>query len=243
MRMHVRDRLPVLATATRGFTLLEMIIALGIVVILSGITVESITKSRSHTALNQTAQELTLLLREVQQQGISVSAVKRLSCVSNCDFYPAVGARFDLAANNQVILFPDLPASNATDSLSAGNLKYDQTGFGNTYNEQSTDYYQEWKLNPRVVISAIRYDDGTPNGADINPGSNRVLHVIYHRPDPTVYFTYDNGGPIPDAPGATNHVWICLTTTDGSNLVRKIDIWKTGQISLMNTAGAYQACN
>lgn len=229
--------------AQSGFTLLEMIIALGIVVLLSGITVESITKSRSQTALNQTAQELTLLLREVQQKGISVSAVQRLSCASNCDFYPAVGAQFNLATNNKVILFPDLPASNVTDPLSPGNLKYDQSSSGNTYNEQSTSYYQEWKLNPRVVISAIRYDDGSTNGADIIRGSNRILHVIYHRPDPTVYITYDNGNPIPNGTSPTNHVWICLKTTDGSNLARKIDIWKTGQISIMNTAGAFQACN
>lgn len=226
-----------------GFTLLEMIIALGIVVLLSGITVESITKSRSQTALNQTAQELVLILREVQQKGISVSAVKRLSCASNCDFYPAVGAQFNLANSNRVILFPDLPASNATDPLAPGNLKYDPSSSGTTYNEQSTSYYQEWKLNSRVVISAIRYDDGTTDGANIIRGTNRILHVIYHRPDPTVYLTYDNGNPIPNGSSPTNHVWICLKTTDGSNLVRKIDIWKTGQISIMNTTGAYQACS
>jgi prepilin-type N-terminal cleavage/methylation domain-containing protein len=231
--------------AHAGFTLLEMLIALGIVVILTSITMESITKSRSQTSLNQAAQELTLLLREVQQKGISVSAVKVES--SNLTFFPSHGIRVNIsstAEKKKVTIFPDFPVEangvttdnddddddDVADSTAAGNKRMNTSG---TYREDT--YNPPYFLNSRVIITAIRYDNaGIPT--DI-PGGE--LNIIYHRPDPTVYFSQSGGSEA--ILGSTQHAWICLSTTDGTNLKRKIDVWKTGQISL-STSGSSTDC-
>ena len=223
--------------SSAGFTLLEMLIALGIIVILTSISMESITKSRSQTALNQTAQELTLLLREVQQKGISVSAIK---ASNNRTFYPAYGLRVNvdnLTEQKKVTIFPDFPPNRAdgdgdgvADSTEVGDMRMNTTG---TYEE---DIIPPYNLNSRVIITAVKYDNGgTPT--DI-PG--KELNIIYHRPDPTVYLTQTGGSQL--SSGNAQHAWICLTTTDNANLKRKIDIWKTGQISLATSAGANNDC-
>lgn len=229
-----KNRLPSRAPhpSSAGFTLLEMLIALAIVVILTSVTMESITKTRSQTSLNQTAQELALLLREVQQKGISVTAVP----VNGVIFYPAYGFLADLSTPTQVRTFPDLPTDrrfNPT-SLAAYSTEVGdgQMNTGSPWGENSNPAYI---LNSRVRLSKIRYDTGS-GAADVQNG---IFHVVYHRPDPTVYFKHGNGNNTLD----TSHVWICLETIDGSNLRRKIDIWKTGQIALDTSGAAYNDCS
>lgn len=221
-----------------GFTLLEMLIALSIVVLLSGITVESIMKSRSQTALNQTAQELALLFRDVQQKGISVSAIR----INNRTFYPSYGVQLSMANDNRATVFPDLPvypigspnsgAINSRDEDNDGVV--DSTAKGNLRMNRHGQYWEDeqmpkYQLNQRVRISALKYDNA--GFATDVPGG--VLHVIYHRPDPTVYLATSNGDEL-----ITQHAWVCLQTTDGSSLKRRIDVWKTGQVSVSNSATA-----
>lgn len=86
----------------RGFTLIEMLIVLAIIVIITGIVIFNTSFERQNSALLRSAQKLSLDLRRVQSFALS-SKIFKTSGVP-CGW----GAHFNGVGSNSYVIFADL---------------------------------------------------------------------------------------------------------------------------------------
>jgi len=150
------------STKHKGFTLLEMIVVLGIFGIMTSITVFNYSKFRSQTVLTNMAYEVALSVREAQIYGVSVRNPNGINASQGFS-YP-YGINF-IEGSSTYNLFAD--------SFGGGNGRADCSE-----NECVTPY----TMQRNIFVSGLR--------KKINSTCTDVteLNVMYRRPSPETIF-------------------------------------------------------
>jgi len=188
---------------SRGFTLLELLIVMGIIALLAGTSLTSLTKSRTQNALKIGAQEVTLALRSAESSALSVKEV--------AGQYPGYGVYVPHALQNEYWIFADIDEDKkytpANDIIIGGKKM----------------------LPPGATIRRLLIEDQVVEQwvFDRKISDNDSLAVVYNRPTPKVYFSE---AQLND-PQIAGTVGICVGTTD-SMLSRVVRVWKSGHVSL-----------
>ncbi len=98
-----------------GFTIVELIVCVGIISVISGAVFWNGRSFNDKTALASVAQDVALAMRQAQNYGASVRETSTGSSV----FTAGYGIVFDSASPSQVIIFVDSTVNNQYDGTSA----------------------------------------------------------------------------------------------------------------------------
>lgn len=108
-----------LRSLKRGFSLVELLVAIAIMTIILGITLSGGPQAIMRLTLANNAYETELLLREAQIKG---SAVNTLNGT-----YGGTGLYFDRATSSQILMFKDMVDTSIKRAIGVGNGLYDAT--------------------------------------------------------------------------------------------------------------------
>ena len=204
-----------------GFTLIELIVVLGIFALIMSVALFNQASLSSNVLITNLAYETALAVREAQTYGISVKATASSTLDSNFDM--GYGAYFDISKSDQMVVFGDAD----------GNKTY-------TENRNPTELQYLYKVqNQRGNrITAICVANGTAPGVPCHTGVNSYsvnkLAIMFKRPNPESVFNV-----VDDASGVSQYTGpavIVVNNIDNSNC-RAIVVEATGQIRVENSTG------
>lgn len=147
---------------TSGFTLIELVVVLSIFVIISSIILADYPGFSQRVALERTAQEIALSIREAETLALSV----RESSLLQGEFV-GFGIHFNSATPREYILFSDLDGDNVFDT-----------------NEEADHFFIE--KSPLISAICVGRETNLPDDCDVD-----VVDIVYLRPDPTITITAD----------------------------------------------------
>lgn len=146
----------------RGFTLIELVVVLSIFVIISSVILADYPGFSQRVALERTAQEIALSLREAETLALSV----RESSLVQGEFV-GFGVHFNIATPREYILFSDLNGNNSFQA-----------------NEEVDHFFIE--KSPIISRLCVGTETNLPDDCNIS-----VIDMVYLRPDPTITITAD----------------------------------------------------
>ncbi len=149
----------------KGFTLIEVLISIGIIIFLTGITVANFQGSKDIISLKRSAHKLAQDLRRVQEMAMSVEEIGFFGE----EFYPdgGFGIYFDLNNPLQYVFFADCIANG---QYQTGNI------CGQVGNKFPETYGDPIILKSKVEITGL---------SPVSPH----LHITFKAPDPIVYIS------------------------------------------------------
>ncbi len=155
----------------KGFTMIEMIVVLGIFAVMSGIVLFNYSKFRSDTILTNMAYEIALSIREAQIYGVSVRSPNG----GTPDFSEAYGIYFSGEESNQYLLFAD----------DDGSLEYEGSS--------CTDSGADTCVTPYTLLGNIKIVDvAILNNGGNCPMDDQPLSILFKRPNPEPVINSDN---------------------------------------------------
>ncbi len=149
----------------RGFTLIEMLVVIGVIVVVAGVVLANNTRFGGTVLLENFAYDVALQVRQSQVYGISVVRF------GTNNFTAPYGVHFDTALNTQYLFFAD--AVNGNGFYDSGELV------------KTTTLTRGFKIN-RVCVTPLT----GPEDCTITK-----LDVIYKRPEPDAYIRANSLAP------------------------------------------------
>jgi len=209
------------SSSTSGFTLIELIVVVGIFVIITTVLLVNYTKFNSDIVLQNVAHHIALSVRQAQTYGLSV---KGFGTGAGAVF-PGYGIYFNTTLPREFYLFADTDG----DKHMLGNPVGCVTGVDEC-SEKITIKSSEYIY----AICGNLKNDGVPAFSTIDDVSGVLncsvmdaLHAVFTRPDPDAelsgYITGTGYESYSDA-----EIVIASPNRD----VRTIVVWSTGQISV-----------
>lgn len=209
--------------AVRGFTLVELLVVLAIIVILTAIVLTSQSTFNKTIVLANTAYDVALTLRATETYGIGNRAV---GSTANTGY----GLDFQKATPNSFTLFADIypPATSSTGLCHTpigpprgpgavpGNCAYDAN-----QNEKVTDY----TLGNGITVSNFCASSGSTWLCASN-GLLTSLDIVFARPNPDPFVRVSIGGASPVPATAA-----CLTLSSSSGGSRFVSVTAAGEIT------------
>ncbi len=202
----------------KGFTLIEMIVATGIIAVVLATVLASYPKMTDTINLQRGVQLLALNIRRAQVYGITVKENP-----TGSGEFPAYGIHFDFddagLSNKAYILFADSFPSAVPPEETPGNSQYDPGLGENLATEQVP--------SPGYIFQLCS-NQKTGDTADCPANCNlKKMDIVFRRPAPDIYLS---GSP-PVVTGC-NDVEIRIKSPRGFQ--KQVVIWRTGQISVEN---------
>ena len=156
-------------TIWRGFSLVEMLVAVAIFAVISSILLANYPEFRSRAALDNTAHEVALVFREAQVYGISVRGAG--------NSFPVYGVHFNPDTPTKIIIFTDTKSDKMYTPL----------------DDQLLDTFT--LTGGESITQAC--ENGTFTGGVLTgcPTTAKLYNVIFERPNPDALF-YDQTGTI-----------------------------------------------
>ncbi|GEM_PF-1869149 len=204
--MEIRIRQHGLPACRHGFTLLEIIVVIGVVSLIAATTLFSFPAFSRRIAIEQEAGQLALSIRKAQSYSI---AVREFSPGSG--IFPGYGVNVSLDNPNEHVIFGD---PNQTNRYEAG----------------AAEAIETIHFNSRVKISKICGNSQSvpPGPCDLVPYTGLTsADIFYIRPGPTATFTGVSSG----LSGVYNDIKVVLSSEDNS-LTKSVTVWPTGQVSI-----------
>jgi len=194
-----------------GFTLVELIVVVGIISIISAIVFQSGNKFNDTVAIQSVAEDVALAAREAQAYGVSVK-----DSTGTGSFTLAYGIDFDLSHTNYVTVFVDSNSDGIYEDGSVTNC-----------NDGTNECIEKVVLRDGVTISSICGINTA--GATICSRSYQAVQTTFLRPslNASIVFTNINGIV---QPGSWQAARIILKSVGGVN--KTILIGSTGLISI-----------
>lgn len=213
------------AREARGFTLVEMVVVLGIIAVISVIVLSGQSRFNQSLLLTDTTYTLAFSARQAQSFGLSSRA---FGGVRNAGY----GLRFDRATPSSYILFADTASVQAaptscplgtagTPERKPGNCRFD-TGSDGTLDTYS--FSRGFAVSKFCgVMSNVKYcsDDSIPLTS---------LDVVYARPNTSATMTAVRSGSALDLTCAELHV-----ADPGRTTTRTIRLSQLGEVSIGQT--------
>ena len=199
------------ANKTRaGFTLVELVITMGIMALISAVVLANYPKLNQEIIMSRAARELASTIRDAQSRA---SAVKQLPGALPGQFPDNYGVH--LGVGTQYQLFSDGAGPNSK--------VYDIPASGQCPDGECVKSYTFLR---GIYIDKITY--GTP---PVDVGGD--VSVLFYRPKPTMQIVKETGAEC--ILGCTNKPYgpfeIYLSSADGL-VKRTVVIWTTGQVSI-----------
>ncbi len=189
----------------RGFTLIELVVTLGIMVLITSVTLANHSKFGGKVLLRTTAYELALAFREAQTYGISVRKIN----INDGEFQSAYGLHFNASNPTQYIMFADISKD--------GLYTPGEDTLVSNYN-----IGKGYKLNKLCV----GIDTDSTKCVNVRQGNSGSLDVTFKRPEPDASIRFD---------GISNQVYantkIELISPRGDLINVFVEV--SGQISVM----------
>lgn len=190
----------------RGFTLVELVVTIGIFVIISTLVFANYPKFKSQLSLKKTSQEIAFVVREAQVYSLSTREYKSGAFGT---FTAGYGVHFGIDKPDTVLLFAD--TNRNSDSVTG--VYDDGDGVVKKYKIRTSDSF----------TSLCGDEKKSP------PGSCELsqLDAVYLRPNPFVSLTGKDGEiTLPNF----SDVEIIISSPGGAT--KKIIIWVSGQITI-----------
>jgi len=225
----------------RGFTLVELLVALSIFLVISAITLSNYPQFNSRTSLTGLAQEISISIREAQVYGVSVKSATSSSVAGST--YPAYG-----------IFFGNDAISTTHANTKAYSLFFDKPGaatgkFGLSIGDEfATDNYEILDTtnigngNKITQIRGYGCDTGVADGTQLD-----AAFIVFRRPNPDAkikVLVQDSNhiwsvGSVGGFPPTTSYkscgqVNITITSRD-VQFKKDIVVYSTGQITVAET--------
>jgi prepilin-type N-terminal cleavage/methylation domain-containing protein len=187
----------------KAFTLVELLVAIGIFVAMTAILVVKYSGFSEGMTLTNLAYDIALTIREAQSYGINVVNPNNVSNSTSDEYTSMYGVRFNTGVRNQFILYGDF---NNNGKFDAG------TETIRTYSMKNGNTIE------LVCVTTNSTSCGT---------SAQVLEIQFKRPDPTPVIKY---GTIVSTLSRAEHGEIRLKSPRGS--YRRVIVRSSGQISI-----------
>ncbi|MEK9184002.1 MAG: prepilin-type N-terminal cleavage/methylation domain-containing protein [Patescibacteria group bacterium] len=145
-----------------GFTLIELMVTIGIMVIINGVIFFNYPKVIANLALRRTADEIALTARQAQAYAMAAKSV----VVGSVTELPSYGVHFDTSVlnNTKIILFADNDG-------------------GDDYDTSPVDEkIQTFEIQTKDKVSALLLCSGSCS-------SSNIVDVVYSRQSPTATIT------------------------------------------------------
>jgi prepilin-type N-terminal cleavage/methylation domain-containing protein len=201
----------------RGFTLIEMVVVMGIFALLSSTLFINYSQFSVNASLNNLTHQIALIARQAQVYGISVSQT-----VSGSQKFKGYGVYFStetLDDQKTVILFNDWNPANKVYDPIVGGLGPCNGDVNDECQEkitiQSGDMVEKIMANEKTAVPGTELNDVSVVFTRPNPEAN---FVAFRKDNPAVQF-----GDIAD-------LEVYLISVRGTE--KKVIIWSTGQISV-----------
>lgn len=196
----------------KGFTLVELLVSIGIFVIMTALLVARYGSFNDSTLLNNLAYDVALTIRTAQTYGMSV---KRADATIT-GYKNAYGVDFDLSNNSQFMLFSDFNNGNGNDSVYKNN-------------DTIINKYQI-KAGSKITGICVTNNDTCTDFSNNNGSNKNQLDITFKRPDPNAVICSTNSGSNCQDNDKYSLAKIRLTSASGLN--RIITVRSTGQISI-----------
>lgn len=200
---------------TGGFSLIELIVAVSILVVLSAAMLFNYNSLNKRLALDTLAHEIAQWVRQTQ---VSAMSVKRHVNPSDLKAFPGYGLHFDRANPKQFMFFADLDTNN-------------QYTPGGNCGDPTAECEQVVKLMQGNSIEKICGEAGLVNASNVecsDPLDNaNTFDIVFTRPDPdaSIIGEYTPGS-------TTTYARAQITVATPSGYRRLIEVWTTGQVSV-----------
>ncbi|NQV88622.1 MAG: prepilin-type N-terminal cleavage/methylation domain-containing protein [Parcubacteria group bacterium] len=201
-----------------GFTLIELVVTLGIITVVLSIVIINFSKSGEGIILTDVAYQTAISIRQAQVYGLSV---KQSGTTPGFEFDAGYGAHFDIDDPTSFILFAD---KNKNSVYDAGSGDCPGTIPGNECIEKivlQTGYTVEsfGKIKNDAIFSLF-----FPSSVI------EKLDITFKRPNPDAVIVSDSTALAPDEIGAV----IRLQSVGGKE--KDVTVFSTGQISVEDVA-------
>jgi prepilin-type N-terminal cleavage/methylation domain-containing protein len=195
-----------------GFTLVELLVVTGIIVVISTIVLVDNNRFGGAVLLENLAYNVALSVRQAQVYGISV---ERFGANT---FNAGYGVHFDLSSPNTYVLFADVASKGTFNPTSDGSEIVQTTTISTGYSIYD------------LCVTAV--SDELCNSS--SPGAATKIDVLFRRPEPDAFISV-NGTPTFNAgtviPGALNQrARVLLKAPRGDKM--SVVIYINGQISV-----------
>ncbi|MFY9463084.1 MAG: hypothetical protein WAP52_02780 [Candidatus Sungiibacteriota bacterium] len=187
----------------RGFTMVEVVVMMTIMVTISGMVLVSFTGLHEGSALSRAVRELALAIRKVQNTSLAVTQV---NTNAGPKIPSAVGLRLTQGASVYV-LFADLTRDN----------KYDTSVILDDPDARIGD---DQIFERGVKVKSLTYTDALNN-----PATVAVAHIIFAAPEAAVFIGDQDGNTLGDI------LKIELTAASG-NVTKTVTVRTSGQVSI-----------
>ena len=191
----------------RGFSLIELMVAVGILTLINIMIFASYPEFSQKMALKRTSEEVALIARQAQAYALGIKRP-----VSSGDDYYGFGIHFGKSDSKSLILFADSDSDKTYD-------KGDGCGGANT------ECFQEFKISTGDYVSELQACDSVSCQSVGNGG----LDIVY--PRATFMASISAGG---DVCGSCSYAKVTIQSPRGNEEKNKkyINIWISGQISV-----------
>lgn len=214
----------------KGYTLIEMIVATGIIAVVLATILASYPRMTDTINLQRGVQLLALNIRRAQVYGIAVKE----NPVGSGEF-PAYGIHFDFndpalgkpgcatihSCNAAYVLFADSFPSAVPPEETPGNSQYDSGAI-------PTELLLTEKVPSPGYIFQLCSNQKTGDTADCLASCNlKKMDIVFRRPVPDIYLS---GSP----PAVTGCSDVEIRVKSPRGFQKQVVIWRTGQISVEN---------
>jgi prepilin-type N-terminal cleavage/methylation domain-containing protein len=196
----------------RGFSIVELIVVTAIIVIMVLVIYPSVQNLREYTNLKAASAKVLDMTKLARSYSV---AVKKYG-----SFFPSYGIYVN-KVSNEIIIYADCIADddNNKEITISDTFSYSSTlaNCGSSLNNTIDKY----NLGPNTFIQSITIEYPDVGGKKVQ--DETVAHILFLRPEPTIWVTDSNG-----VVKSTATVTITIATTNGSN-TKKVKLLHTGQ--------------
>ncbi len=156
--------------SSKGFTLIELAVTIGIMAVITAVTLANHSKFGGNVMLRNLAYEMALIIREAQTYGISV---KKSSKVNTVNFEAGYGVHFDAREQTRYLMFTD---THRADGGTGGDGIY----------TNALELVTIYTIGRGYTINGIYAigNDGTRINAQNCATGKPVLDILFKRPEP-----------------------------------------------------------
>lgn len=201
-----------------GFSIIELIVAIGIFIIISSSVLFSYTGFNNRVGLETMAHQIGQWVRDAQVSAMGVRYAR------TGDTYPGFGLHFDILQPNKFIYFADLDGDNTY-------LPFD-TLIGEKCGDVGVECEREILLTQGARITSLCGQGavGSIGTTDCTGpyGASSVFDIVFTRPDPDASINGNlNGVSFP-----TEYSSARMIIRSPKGMERQVEVWITGQISV-----------
>jgi len=199
-----------------GFSAIELLVVIGIIVLLSTIVLTNLPRLNRQTRVNVTAEDILRTIRDARVRSVSIAEF-----APNSGIFPSYGVFVERSGSQQVVLYADCNIDDNGDNVIDENDDFTFDSSSSTNCLGTNGLVKRVPIDSRVRISDIR-KIVPPNPAV----SQDRVYVEFLRPEPSIWISDENESLLP-----LGHIEIDVSDS-GETLTKTLYIRTTGHIEV-----------